>query len=315
MKVTIWGCRGSLPRAVTADEIRHKIKTVLAQAQQKQITSAEAIEPFLDTLPFALRGTYGTSTSCVEVRSGANCILLDAGTGLREAGLSIMQHHPGPQDIHILLSHLHWDHLQGFPFFVPAFIPGNRITIYGCHDEIERHLRMQQQSPYFPVSLDYMQAEKHFVQLTPGCTTFIAGMQVTPILQDHPGASYGYRICDGTSTMVYSTDSEHKADADAPDYPFIDFIRDADLLIFDAQYSLQESIQTKENWGHSSNMIGCELAIRAGVKHLALYHFDPGDDDTTLDDLGYQTTEYCRLMAPENPMKISVCYESAQFNL
>ncbi len=311
MKVTIWGSTGSLPVALHAQDIRSKVVQAVKAAQGRTFASDKEIEAFIAELPFAVGSTYGGNTSCVQVQNGEEYVLFDAGTGLRDFGLHVMQTNKSPCTMHIFMSHLHWDHIQGFPFFIPAFIKGNRINFYGCHEEIEHALRSQQQAPFFPVDLDYMQAERTFKRLEAGKEYEIAGFRVTIIEQFHPGVSYGYRLEKDGKTMVYSTDSEHKDIEDG----FLDFFRDADLLIFDAQYSLMDSLHTKENWGHSSNMLGVELAIEAGVKHLCLFHNEPTHGDETLDTVLDNTRKYAALHDDTYPLTVSLAYDGMVIDL
>jgi phosphoribosyl 1,2-cyclic phosphodiesterase len=257
---------------MTAAGVRTKIAAALEAARGRRFKSADAISRFIDNqLPFSIGGSYGGNTSCIEIRDADAYVLCDAGTGLRDFGNSLAPYH-SPAVFHLFISHLHWDHIQGFPFFTPAFIPGNRIYIYGCHPDLEQAFLEQQRAPYFPVPLKAMQAEITFTILLPGKSYEIAGLAVQCLRQNHPGDSYGYSFSKGGKKIVYSTDSEHKRDAQSPFYPFLNFIYGADLLIFDAQYTLLDAIGMKENWGHSSNVVAVELAIEGKVKRLCLFH-------------------------------------------
>lgn len=316
MKIIIWGSRGSLPAPFNERGIRAKIRAALRAARDETLASEEAIDHFIDTrLPFAVKGGYGSNTSCVQIEAGREFIILDAGTGLRDLGNHMMRCATGPLDVHIFLSHLHWDHIQGFPFFVPAFVKGNHVTLYGFHEGIEDAFAMQQKSPFFPVPLASMEADIRFVRLEPGKVYEVAGVSVTGKEQHHPGISYGYRISRDGKTVVYSTDSEHRKGDLNSFGEFLDFYRTADLLIFDAQYSLKDVIDVKENWGHSSNMIGVELAVAAGVKHLCLYHTEPTDDDERLDALLQETKRYAEIMADDYPLQISVAYDGMKVEI
>src|SRR5262249_31455473 len=150
---------------------------------------------------------------------------------------------------------LHWDHIMGFPFFTPAFVSGNRILIYGCHELLEHAFRRQQDEPSFPVGFDRLAASIEFVQLVPGRRYQIAGMAVTAMRQSHSGDSYGYRFERGGGSVVYSTDSEHKLADPQETEAFVSFFKSADLVIFDAMYSLADAVSVKEDWGHSSNIV------------------------------------------------------------
>src|SRR5262249_6346000 len=139
---------------------------------------------------------------------------------------------------HVFMSHMHWDHIQGFPFFMPAYLPGNRVRVYGCHAELEAAFRRQNAAPSFPVDFERIGAAIEFVHLDPDRRYEIAGLGVRAVRQHHGGDSYGYRFERDGKSVVYSTDSEHKQDDPAAVRAFVEFFRDADLVIFDAMYSL-----------------------------------------------------------------------------
>jgi ribonuclease BN (tRNA processing enzyme) len=167
------------------------------------------------------------------------------------------------------------------------------------------------------VDFHTMGATIEFVQLEPGRTYEIDGLSVRAIAQRHGNDSYGYRFAKDGKTVVYSTDSEHKYERLDAHYPFVEFFRDADLLIFDAQYSLADQISVKDDWGHSSNMIGVELAQLAGVKHLVMYHHEPVNDDRTLDQILGETRRYEEISRsdPKHKLKITSAYDGLEILL
>jgi phosphoribosyl 1,2-cyclic phosphodiesterase len=317
IKVYFWGTRGSLSVSLNAKQVRDKVVAALKAALRNSFSGDADVERFIDDrLPFSVRGGYGGNTSCIEIRGGDDTILCDAGTGLRDYGNHIMRSGGGgPAVYHIFLSHLHWDHIQGFPFFVPAFIPGNRINIYGFHPELETAFRNQQNPPSFPVPLDYMKAEKSFTVLDPDKEYRIGGFTVRGIKQNHPGDSYGYSFEKEGRKIVYSTDSEHKGDVRGAEHPVLDFFRDADLLIFDAQYSFIESVYTKESWGHSSNILGVELSVAAGVKRLCLFHNEPACDDEALDLFLENTRNYLQIHSDASSLRIDLAYDGLEIDI
>jgi len=209
MKVHFWGTRGSLPASVTAETIRAKIFKAIKESQGLSFHDDNAIGQFIESrLPFSIKGGYGTNTSCTEIVGGEDHIICDAGTGLRDLGGYVIQQ--GPQKrhtFHIFISHPHWDHIQGFPFFVPAYIPGNTVNIYGCHDYLEESFVIQQNFNNFPVALKAMSSDIRFTLLDPGKPYAIGGFTVKALQQNHPGHSYGYRFEKEGKSIVYSTDS------------------------------------------------------------------------------------------------------------
>ncbi|HHE65084.1 MAG TPA: MBL fold metallo-hydrolase [Bacteroidetes bacterium] len=316
MKVVIWGSRGSLPASVRADIIREKIFKALFMAKDHHLVTPEAINQFIDTqLPFSVRGGYGTNTSCIEIRNGDDFIICDAGSGIRDFGNYVMKSGKTNCHFHIFMSHLHWDHIMGFPFFVPAFIPSNQIDFYGFHPELKDAFINQQNAPHFPVALDYMQAEKRFSLLQPEQTYEISGFRVTGFEQSHPGVSYGFCFEKDGKKIVYSTDSENKEDSYNENYHLLQFYKNADLLIFDTQYSLEDTMYSKQEWGHSSNIKGVDLAVRAGVKHLCMYHSEPTASDEILDDVLRETKDFAMAYAYASPLKVSLAYDGQEIEV
>ena len=248
---------------------------------------------------------------------GPEYVLCDLGSGARELGLAAMaRYRPGvAQVFHVFLSHLHWDHIQGFPFFVPAYIPGNRIVIHGCHEGLEAGFRRQHGEPSFPVNFSQLPSTIEFVRLVPGETYEIAGLRVTGKRQFHSGDSYAYRFERDGKAVVYSTDSEHKLDDPASARGFADFFRDADLVIFDAMYSLADAFSIKEDWGHSSNIVGVELCQMAGVRHLCLFHHEPAHDDEKLTAIWRESERLEELTRGERPLRITAAYDGLELRV
>jgi phosphoribosyl 1,2-cyclic phosphodiesterase len=205
--------------------------------------------------------------------------------------------------------------VQGFPFFVPAYIPGNRIRIHGCHDGLEEAFRRQHGAPSFPVDFGQLPSTIEFAHLVPGEVYEIGGLRVTAKRQFHSGDSYAYRFERGGKALVYSTDSEHKLDDPASARAFADFFRDADLVIFDAMYSLADAFSIKEDWGHSSNVVGVELCQMAGVRHLCLFHHEPAYDDEKLTAIWRETERLEELTRGERPLRITAAYDGLELRI
>ncbi|MFS0736710.1 MBL fold metallo-hydrolase [Sphingomonas sp. 1P06PA] len=285
MLVRFWGTRGSLPVAPTPDIIAGKIGHALVAANGLSFTDpGQAARWAADALPFTVAGTYGGATACVELDGFADSFFVcDLGSGVRGFGLSAMARAAGgrPRVYNIFLSHLHWDHIMGFPFFVPAFDPDALIRIHAGHPEAEAALRRQQEEISFPVSFDWLRARIEFVTLTPGVPHEVDGVTVHIIRQYHSNDSYGFRFEARGRSVVYSTDSEHKPENMESELAFESFFRDADLVVFDTMYSLADSVTMKEDWGHSSALVAVDLCQNAGVHRLAMFHHEPiyGDEE------------------------------------
>jgi len=280
MYIKFWGTRGSIPTPLSSDELKHKIQQALAGAAGLDLSDTTVVEQYLDRLPLPVGGTIGGNTTCVEIRTGDQLLIVDAGSGLRVLGIDLIKKGfaKGGKQIDFLITHTHWDHIQGFPFFVPAFIPDNTCTFYSPFPDMEARLDRQQDEAFFPVSTDYMRARFTFNLLDQKTSHQIGGLRVYPMKLSHPGETYGYRIEDGQSTLVFASDGEYKRLDRKSTEEFIQFFKGADLLVFDAQYSLTEVLD-KPDWGHSSALMGAELAYRAGVKRLILFHHDPTSSD------------------------------------
>jgi phosphoribosyl 1,2-cyclic phosphodiesterase len=316
MKVNFWGTRGSLPAAANTLGLRQKVLGVLKSLKGKRFASEHDIRGFVEKeLPFSLTGHCGTNTPCVEITGGREHVICDAGTGIRDLSRRLsMAPGPGPggRVFHIFLSHLHWDHIQGFPFFTPLYVAGNRIVVHGGHSGMEAALDYQRQHANVPLPV---KADISFDRLEPGRRQEIAGFQVEAILQNHPGDSYGYRFEAEGKGVVYSTDSEHLEEGSADERRFMEFFRDADLVVIDAQYPLLDAFSVKENWGHSNNIVAVELGAKAGVRRLALFHNEPTVDDVALETFLNDTRRYLTIYDPESTMTVYLAYDGMEIEI
>jgi CheY-like chemotaxis protein/phosphoribosyl 1,2-cyclic phosphodiesterase len=252
--------------------------------------------------PTTLR--YGGNTSCVEVRTrDGTLIVLDCGTGAHGLGLALVASGERPLRGHLMLTHTHWDHIQGFPFFAPLFVAGNEWDIYapgGLGRHLETTLAGQMEYTYFPVTLAQLGAATRYHDLVEGSFA-IGDISITTQYLNHPALALGYRVAAGGVTMVYSVDHEPHAPgpcggssstppaagarpAHAEDRRHVEFLAGADLVIHDAQYTIAEYPQ-KEGWGHSPAEWVVDYAVAAGAKRLALFHHDPLRTDEAVDRL------------------------------
>ncbi len=230
----------------------------------------------------ASTASVGGNTSCVEVRCGDELIILDAGTGLRALGAQL----PRGRSVNasILLSHFHWDHIQGFPFFTPAYVPGNLIDLYGPEraagkdGNIRGAFEAQMRAPHFPVGMETMRATLGFFPVASGQVFQIGAARITAASACHPNGCLAYRIEHDGCSVVYATDTEHLPDGRV-DESLRQLAQGADVLIYDAQYTDDEYAAGKKGWGHSTPTEGVRLAQAAGVGQLVLFHHDPTHDD------------------------------------
>ncbi|MEM1222027.1 MAG: MBL fold metallo-hydrolase [Verrucomicrobiota bacterium] len=294
MKAIIWGSCGSLPSPISSATIRRKLSSALWAARDTSFENKEAVEAFIDNLPHSTRGTYKANTSCVQITNQSDEIILcDAGTGIRDYALSIPPEE-GPKTYHIFISHLHWDHIQGFPFFNPAYVTGNTIIIHGFHPEIEETLRLQMKAPCFPVPFEAMRADIKFDIREDGSEFQVGRTRIRTIKQQHPGDSWGYRFEEDGKSIVYSTDSEHGPEAREPNYPFIKFFEYADVLIFDGQYTFEQASNEKRYWGHSDHLTAIELGARAKTNKLVIFHHEPAHSDREIEKIHEQAIVECK---------------------
>ena len=320
MLVRFWGTRGSLPVAMKAGAVRGKIADALKAAQGRDLSSDAEIEAFIDNeLEFAVAGTYGGASSCVEIDLGNDeFILCDMGSGLREFGLnSIPMVSSGAKSgrYNFFLSHPHWDHIMGFPFFAPAFMPNNALHFYGGHD-IEAALRRQQDDPSFPVPLDWMGAPREFNRMQEGAALDFADWSVTMKKQPHHGDSYGYRFQHNDKVVVYTTDAEHKLEDPEGMDAHIAFMKDADLVVFDTMYSMADAISVKQDWGHSSNTVAVDMCHQAGVKQLVMFHHEPVYSDAMIQQTHKETVRYEELVRPgEAALTVSCAYDGLEITV
>ncbi len=269
MRVRFWGTRGSIPT------------------------------------PGRATARFGGNTSCVEVLAAdGTCLVLDCGTGARQLGLALLA--AGPPPIHLLLSHTHWDHIQGFPFFAPAYLPGTILDIYaapGLERTLEETLAGQMQHTYFPVRLTELRAQIAIHEVGEGAFR-IGGVTVRAQYLNHTAPCLGYRLEAGGVSVVYATDHEpfwwggpETSPVERLLHPgerrHVEWLAGADLVIHDAQYTDAE-YPAKRNWGHSSVEYVTDLAILAGVKRLVLFHHDPARTDRSVTQLAQRMLRRAR---------------------
>ena len=318
MRVRFWGTRGSIPVALTSADIRDKVAQALFKAEGRRFGSiGEARDFAVEQLDFSLSHTFGGHSPCVEIETGSEeYFVCDMGSGARPFGAHVLARQSGrPATVNVFMSHVHWDHIMGFPFFGPAYVAGTRIRIHGCHDAIEQAFRLQQAPPCFPVEFAQLAADIEFIKLAPGRTHEISGVQITAAPQMHSGDSYGYRFEAAGKVVVYTTDSEHKLENRAQTERFVRFFHGADLVIFDAMYSLADAISVKADWGHSSNIIGVELCQMAHARHLVLFHHEPSYDDATIEGVLRETRRFEELTRGTRPLQVSAAYDGLEIDV
>jgi phosphoribosyl 1,2-cyclic phosphodiesterase len=237
---------------------------------------------------------YGGNTSCIEMRVDGHLLIFDGGTGLRVLGQALLREMP--LNAHMFFTHSHWDHIQGFPFFVPAFIKGNTFKIYGAiapnGSTIEQRLNDQMLHPNFPVPLQIMGADLTFYDIAVGETVMVGDVKIENALLNHPGEAVGYRVTYGNRSVAYVTDTEHYRNR--LDENVLWLADNADLMIYDATYTDDEYYSEKSSkigWGHSTWQEAVKAAKAANVKQLVIFHHDPLHTDDFMDQVKEDTAQ------------------------
>lgn len=280
MKLRFWGTRGSIP------------------------------SPGPDTV------VYGGNTACIELRlDDDTLVVFDAGTGIRELGLNIERRN-NKEKVNLFLSHSHWDHIQGFPFFNPAYNNDTIINIYGCpptFQKLREILTNQMESKYFPINFNDLKAKIFFREINNGKYT-IGNARFSFIQNNHPGIAYGFKVSDNNRSIVVITDNE----LEPPNgkvttwQEFVDFCRNADVLIHDAQY-LEKEMINNSGFGHSSYEQALRLGLDANVKHLIFFHHNPERGDKEISRIIEQFQS--QLAAENRSMAVSAAKEGLELVL
>ncbi|HJN01846.1 MAG TPA: MBL fold metallo-hydrolase [Nitrospinota bacterium] len=274
MKIKFWGVRGSIP------------------------------SPSPSTVKI------GGNTSCVEIRFGNDIFIVDCGTGIRELGQVLTKELP--VKARIFFSHVHWDHIQGFPFFAPAYIPGNEFQLFGLKNSkhsLQSVLEKQMSGPNFPVSFNVMNAKFIFTEISAGEIINIDDLKVTAAFTNHPNNGLCFRFEGKKGTVVYASDTEHiegKLDEN-----ILSILHGADYFIYDSQFSDDEYSGKigfpRKGWGHSTWTEGIKLSKKAGVKHFILFHHDP----THTDEFLRKREQECRTAFPNSVL----AYEGLEIDI
>ncbi|MBF2098418.1 MAG: MBL fold metallo-hydrolase [Gloeomargaritaceae cyanobacterium C42_A2020_066] len=239
---------------------------------------------------------YGGNTPCVEIQVAGQRLIIDGGTGLRVLGKALLAEMP--VSAHLFFSHTHWDHIQGFPFFTPAYVAGNEFRVYGplpSHGAtIKQRLSEQMQDPNFPVPLQIMRSTLSFHELTAGEVLQMGEVTVETGSLNHPNYALGYRVSWQGESIVYASDTEHYPDR--LDGSLVHLARNASILIYDANYTEAEyhhPTSPRRGWGHSTWEAGLSLAKAAGVRQVVMFHHDANHDDDDLDQIEQAVKKAC----------------------
>ena len=278
MRYKFWGVRGSVPTSLSSDKLMSKIHSILQQISISDLESLTSREKFISSLPKWITSTVGGNTTCFEVGvSEKDVFIFDAGTGIRELGKKLISEKN--LKIHIFISHFHWDHIQGLPFFDPLYNPNFEIHFYSVVNNFKQLLCEQMRSPFFPVEFSSMMNNLHFHQIEEGCEFLVSNHKINTKRMFHPGGSVAFSVINPEGKkLIFATDVELKS----KDFELTDenrnFFENTDVLVLDAQYTVEEAAQ-KENWGHSTFCFAIDFASLWNVKKIFLFHHEPNYDD------------------------------------
>lgn len=312
MKLTYWGVRGSLPASPTPDQWSKTFAGLMSEFFKAGHKGPEDINKFVNSLHPARVGGWGGNTTCVEVETSTGTIIIDGGSGIRNLSEKIVKRLNKQKPIHIFMTHFHWDHMIGIPFFIPIFIPGVRVQFYAVQPELEYLVRGIFKKPYFPVPFESLPSSVTFKQLLPRQPLEIDGIKITPYQLDHPDPCWGFKVEGDGKTYAHCVDTEgnrvtrEQLGADLPLYQGVD------CMYYDAQYTLPE-LAEKANWGHSAAQIGLDIAMREGIKTLLFAHHDPGASIEQIFEVDQAVREYYdwKIKSPEGKELAAVDWQFA----
>ena len=311
MKVRFWGVRGSLPTPLTPVQVQSKIMAVIQRIKVSDLQSVESRARFVSSLPDWIYGTTGGNTSCVELKAGNSEIILDAGTGIRALGKSGTL--PKNNHYNLFFSHFHWDHIQGLPFFDPAYNPSSVFDVYYAHDESEKYLREQMTSPYYPVTFDSLTKNFNFHKVECGKSFSVGDVKVNVCPMSHPGVSYSYSFEHENKKFVYATDVELRT----KDYENLEYgesvFRNADCIVLDSQYTVEEAFR-KESWGHSAFCYAVDFAVYWNIKKLYLFHHEPTYDDKKINSI-LQAARWYAQYIEHSEIEINIAKEDQEIEI
>ncbi len=307
MVIQFWGVRGSLPTPLSSDQLKSKISAIVQRISPSDLENSDSRERFIENLPEFISSTVGGNTACVEVTGSTGTeFILDCGSGMRALGKKLAKSQK--KVFHIFISHFHWDHLQGLPFFDPIYNPSVEMHFYFPGNMTKDCLSAQMKPPFFPVTLESCTKKMFFHDITKTNKFTIDGTEISWQKMNHPGGSFAYSFIDQGKKFIYATDTELREEDLSPSCPDIQFFRSADVLVLDAQYTVEEAF-IKENWGHSSFNRTIDFSVMRDVKNLYLFHHDPTYSDKKIDSILSSARWYLDYIGKKSKMSVYIASE------
>lgn len=248
------------------------LQGIINQSKSKGISTLDDLAAALNDGRIDRPLTYGGATMCTEIQAGQDSVIVDMGSGIRDAGTLALQR--GQKEFHILLTHMHWDHLLGLPFFLPVHSEGSKVHIHHIHKNAPEFVKIKFNGVNFPLTWEQLKGTIQFHQQKLYKTFKVGGLAVTPFSLDHPGGSFGYRVDRGSHSVAVAVDGEFKRRSQKELGKDLPYYQNLDLLLFDSQYDRVE-LESRFDWGHCTPTVGVEIALREGVKTVVFAHHDP----------------------------------------
>lgn len=308
--------RGSIPTPLSSQQIKAKIFAAMQKASASDLASSESIEKFVSSLPWWISGTVGGNTPCVELTLKDNTkLIFDAGSGMRVMGK--LSELPEDKHYHLFMSHFHWDHIQGLPFFDSSYNPNVIFEVYSPFKDMKEYLAKQMIAPYYPVDFSVIEKHFNFHVIEPGTELQIGQAKISCIKMSHPGDSYSYSVTEGEGAarkkFVYATDIE----LGSKDFAYTEgrsaVFEDADVMLIDSQYTVEEALR-KENWGHSAFCYAIDFAESWKIKKMFMFHHEPTYDDRKLNTILESAKWYANYVS-DGGLEIDIAREDEAFDL